>query len=149
MTKPEIIKKYEEKGYKITPQRRSIIDALIQADKPPTAQEVLEKVREVYPEVGLDTVYRNLKLLVEMGCLIQINLRSSAKSRFEVLKGDGQLHHHIVCIGCGESVCLRQCVLNEQDLAAIKEHGYEMVAHTFEIYGYCPECRNAGRNIIN
>ncbi len=142
MTQHQIIKILEEKGYRITPQRRSIIDALIQSDKPQTAKEVLEKVRKKFSEIGLDTVYRNLNLLSEMGCLIQINLRSSEKSRFELLKNGEGYHHHIVCIGCGESVCLGQCVLNEQDLSAIRENGYEMVAYAFEIYGYCPECRN-------
>ncbi|MDD3653521.1 MAG: Fur family transcriptional regulator [Desulfotomaculaceae bacterium] len=140
MTQPEIIKKFKEKGYKITPQRRAIIDVLVKSGKPPTAKEVLRKVRVISPEVSLDTVYRNLKLLSEMGYLIQINLRSSERSRFEILKNGEQCHHHLVCIGCGDSVCLRQCVLSEQDLKAIKEKGYEMVGHAYEIYGYCPKC---------
>lgn len=134
----DVIKQFKNKGYKVTPQRRAIINALLLPDGPPTATEVLEKARVSHPGVSLDTVYRNLNLLVEMGCLIQINLKNNEKSRFEIVKSH---HHHLVCLGCGESVCLEQCPLLERDLELAKEKGYKVMGHAFEIYGYCPACQ--------
>ena len=141
MKNSEIIEQIKERGYKVTPQRRAIIDALLLPGRPRTAKEVLEKVRLVYPEVGLDTVYRNLNLLIDMGLLIQINLKNSETSRFEIIKNH---HHHLICLGCGETLCLEQCPLNERELGKVTEKGYEIVGHAFEIYGYCPACRSAG-----
>jgi len=132
----EIIQQIKEKGFKITPQRRAIIDAMLLADKPPTAKEVLDSVRHNFPDVGLDTVYRNLNLLSEIGCVIQINLKNSETSRFEILK---QHHHHLICLGCGEATCLEKCIL-ERHMDALKDQGYKIVGHAFEIYGYCPSC---------
>lgn len=136
-----IINQIKERGYKITPQRRAIIEALLLSGKPPTAKEVHRKVKIRHPEISLDTVYRNLNLLADMGLLIQINLKNSETSRYEVVENH---HHHLICLGCGESVCLERCLLNEKDLPGVREKGYEIVGHAFEIYGYCPTCRSTG-----
>ena len=139
MTKAEIIQQIKNKGFKITPQRRAIIEALFVPDRPPTAKDVLELVRDNYPDISLDTVYRNLNLLADIGCVIQINLKSSETSRFEIHKHH---HHHLVCLGCGEAVCLEKCLLDKH-MDDLKDKGYEIVGHAFEIYGYCPACCNA------
>ncbi|MFX4260705.1 Fur family transcriptional regulator [Pelotomaculum propionicicum] len=137
MKEAEILQQIKARGFKITPQRRAIIAALLVPDKPPTAKDVLEIVRNKYPDVGLDTVYRNLNLLADIGCVIQINLKNSEKSRFEILKNH---HHHLICLGCGEAVCLEKCML-EKHTGVLKDKGYQIVGHAFEIYGYCPSCR--------
>ncbi|MEW6184032.1 MAG: Fur family transcriptional regulator [Bacillota bacterium] len=136
-----IIQQIREKGYKVTPQRRAIIEALFLPGRPPTAKEVLAKVRAQFPDVSLDTVYRNLNLLVDIGLLIQINLKNNETTRFEILEHH---HHHLVCLGCGEAICLEHCALNERDMIIAEESGYEITGHAFELYGYCPVCRSAG-----
>lgn len=136
MNQLEIIDMVKHNGFKVTPQRRAIIDALLFLEKPPTAKEVLDIVRSKYPDISLDTVYRNLNLLAEIGCLIQINLKNSETSRFEILKNH---HHHLVCLGCGAAVCLENCVL-DRHMGVLREKGYRIVGHAFEIYGYCPDC---------
>ncbi|NLI13692.1 Fur family transcriptional regulator [Pelotomaculum propionicicum] len=140
MNQLEIIDMVKGKGFKITPQRRAIIEALFFFEKPPTAKEVLEIVRKKHPEISLDTVYRNLNLLAEIDCLIQINLKNSETSRFEIIKNH---HHHLICLGCGEAVCLESCIL-DRHMGVLREKGYQIVGHAFEIYGYCPACRTAG-----
>lgn len=139
MKQSEIIQHIKDKGFKITPQRRAIIDALLLADRPPTAKEVLDTVRHNFPDVGLDTVYRNLNLLSDIGCVIQINLKNSETSRFEILK---QHHHHLICLGCGEAVCLGKCMMDKH-MDYLRDKGYKIVGHAFEIYGYCPDCCSA------
>lgn len=140
MKESDIIQQIKGKGFKITPQRRAIIEALLIPDKPPTAKDVLEIVRDKHPEVSLDTVYRNLNLLSDIGCIMQINLKNSEKSRFEILKHHH--HHHLICLGCGEAVCLEKCMLDKH-MGVLKEKGYQIVGHAFEIYGYCPSCSSA------
>jgi len=135
----KIIEQVKEKGYRITPQRRAIIEALSGSGQPQTAREILSRVRTVFPDISFDTVYRNLNLLAKVGILTQINLKSGESSRFEIID---KHHHHIICLGCGESICLKDCPLNEKDIGAAAEKGYLVTGHIYEIYGYCPVCRH-------
>ena len=50
-----------------TRQRSAIRDAIAQAQRPLLPQEVLEAARTEVPGLGIATVYRNLKALVEEG----------------------------------------------------------------------------------
>ncbi len=145
MNQHDIINMVKNKGFKVTPQRRAIIEALLFLEKPPTAKEVLDIVRGKYPDISLDTVYRNLNLLAKIDCLIQINLINSETSRFEILKNH---HHHLVCLGCGEAVCLDNCIL-DRHMGVLREKGYQITGHAFEIYGYCPDCVAQENNKLN
>jgi len=139
MKSEQIVRCFKKKGYKITPQRRAIINALLLAEQPATAGELLHEVRALFPDISLDTIYRNLKLLIGLGLLNQINVKSGETSRFEI--SDCPHHHHLVCTRCGASRCLDYCAMERGGLAAAEEHGFEVVGHVFEIYGYCPGCR--------
>jgi len=140
MKNKDVIQGIRERGYKITPQRRAIIDALLYPGKPQTAKEVLFRVRESFPEISQDTVYRNLNFLSEIGFLSQINLKSSETSRYEMVS---KHHHHLICLGCGETLCLDHCPLDQNGLYAVTEKGYKIAGHAFEVYGYCPLCRDS------
>lgn len=135
----KIIAMLKDKGCKITPQRRAIIRALLKFDKFPTALELLNSIRETLPEVGLDTVYRNLNLLVAMGAVNQIGLPGKDTKVFELVKGEH--HHHLVCIGCGEANCLNYCPVNEHDLQKSAGPDFQIIGHSLELYGYCRKCR--------
>ena len=68
----QLIKKLKEKGYRITPQRRTILGNIVSAQEPLTVAELWEQVRLQHSEVGLDTMYRNINMLVEMDFLTPI-----------------------------------------------------------------------------
>ncbi len=135
----KIIELVKEKGYKITPQRRTIIETLSSQSQPLTAKEILDRVRAIFPDISFDTVYRNLNLLAKVGIITQINLRSGESSKFEITD---EHHHHFICLGCGESVCLKDCPLNEEVMWPAVEKGYLVTGHIYEVYGYCPMCRH-------
>lgn len=134
----EIILKLREKGCKITPQRRAVIQSLLKFEKFPTAQEVYNDIRLVNPDVGLDTVYRNLHLLTGMGVVNQINLPGRDGKVFE-LTLDGH-HHHLICLSCGEANCLNYCPVDEKDLQEAAGAKFRVVGHSLELYGYCKKC---------
>ncbi|MBS3977457.1 MAG: transcriptional repressor [Syntrophomonadaceae bacterium] len=138
------MEKLKLKGYKKTPQRRAIINALLKSKGPTSARDVLAAVQQEFPGLSLDTVYRNLHLLAQMGILHQIDLRSAESSKFEI--GGGH-HHHLVCIGCGRSVCLEGCLVDASFLSRAEEHGFQLVGHAFELYGYCAGCQKLGMGV--
>lgn len=136
-----IMEMLNNKGYKNTPQRRAIIQSLLALDKRPTAKEIYVEVQEAFPEISLDTIYRNLDILVDIGVVDQLNLRSKESNRFEL---SVQHHHHMVCLQCGETICLDYCPFNNCSLTQAEANEFKVVGHAFEIYGYCSSCQKAG-----
>jgi Fe2+ or Zn2+ uptake regulation protein len=135
----DIIEKLRDKGCKITPQRRIIIQSLIKFAKFPTALELCNAIRQTNPEIGLDTIYRNLNLLIDMGVVNQINLPGKDAKVFELsLKGH---HHHLVCLGCGAADCLDYCPVDEKELQKAAGVRFEIIGHSLELYGYCQKCK--------
>lgn len=125
-------------GYKLTPQRRRIIEALRKAGRRLTAKEIHSILRAKEPRLSLDTVYRNLRLLGEIGAVHHIPLNSGAV--YETA-ADLNHHHHLVCIDCEKVVCISYC----PDLQGCSEQaylaGFDLLGHSFELYGRCADCR--------
>lgn len=76
--KREEIEKLKEelksKGYKLTPQRRAIIDMIKKHEGSHlTTEELYDLVKEECPEIGLATVYRTVQLLEEMGVIYKLD----------------------------------------------------------------------------
>lgn len=128
----------KEKGYKLTGQRRLIIEAFESDSSHYTAQEVFESVKAQNPSINFSTVYRNLELLCKLGIVHKLNI-NSGMSHFE-LKDSGHHHHHMICLQCGEMQGLDLCPYSETYNKKLREMGFQAVEHKFEIYGYCKKC---------
>lgn len=136
----ELVALLREKGYKITPQRRAVIEALLGCGKFPTAQQVREFIKKTNPDISLDTIYRNLGLLIDLGVVHEINLHNREGNVFEIVTSGH--HHHLVCIECGETECLEICPVNDTYIAEAEARGFTVTGHTFEFYGRCRHCKN-------
>ena len=128
-----------QKGYKITPQRLAVLEALDAGCQFPTAQQVLELVREKQPDVSLDTVYRNLTLMVSLGIVHEIF--RSAGNAYEIVE-PGHHHHHLVCTECGKTECIDICPMNKIYEKEAEKRGFLVTGHVFEFYGLCWSCRS-------
>ena len=84
-------------GVKITPQRTEIFRELASSGEHPDAETVLAGVRERLPTVSLDTVYRTLWLLTDLGLISTLG-PARERSRFDA---NLDHHHHFVCVRCG------------------------------------------------
>ena len=58
--------------FRMTHQRRLILDELKKLKTHPTADEIYVIVRKKMPRISLGTVYRNLEILSETGQIIKI-----------------------------------------------------------------------------
>lgn len=137
-----LLRTLRSKGFKLTPQRRAVITALRDCGPFPTAQGILRQVKKTAPDTGLDTVYRNLGLLVDLGLVNEIKLPGQAGTAFEIT--NGQHHHHLICLGCGQTTCLDYCPVSPADIARAEQGGFTVVSHSLELYGYCRTCRATG-----
>ncbi len=89
-------RKCREAGLKITPQRMAVYKVLIESKQHPSAEMVFRKVRDVIPNISLDTVNRTLLTLSEIGAA------SIVEGSGDVKRFDGKLetHQHFKCIKC-------------------------------------------------
>jgi Fe2+ or Zn2+ uptake regulation protein len=133
-----VVSQLKDKGYRITAQRQAMVEMLIEADKPLSASEIWEKLKMRYRGISLDTVYRNLHVLVDLGALIPINAMGKDSVRYELVYTSH--HHHIVCVKCGKSQCIDYCPIEPQLIIMLKNHGYELVRHNLELFGVCHQC---------
>ncbi|MBO8168259.1 MAG: transcriptional repressor [Thermoanaerobacteraceae bacterium] len=136
MAVQEILQVMKDKGCKITPQRRLLIE-ILHAGRHKTAEEIYNEVKEKQPNVAFGTVYRNLSILKELGLIRELDFKDGG-SRFELAQHH---HHHLVCLGCGNAIELDMCPLQQHVKKAVSEHDFQIAGHSFKIYGYCRACR--------
>ena len=123
-----VVGKIRGRGYKATPQRLAVLGALAAEQ-----HQSLEEIRGRCPGVGLVTVYRTLDLLSEIGAVRRLELGDGP--RYELAEDH---HHHMVCESCGDVSEFEECPL---DLRLLQNAGFEVNAHSVEIYGRCAGCR--------
>jgi Fe2+ or Zn2+ uptake regulation protein len=128
-----------KQGYKITPQRRAVLAAFGSCGRFATVQQLLEVVRRTQPDVSLDTIYRNLTLLAELGIVHEVHRPSG--NAFEVV-APGHHHHHLVCTECGKTECINICPMNKLYEKEADKRGFFVTGHVFEVYGLCASCRS-------
>jgi len=132
-----LINKLSDRGYKVTPQRRIILQVLSDSHRHLSAEEIDDEVKQIEPGISVATVYRNLNLLVDIGMVSRLDLHEGP-ARYELNQGH---NHHLVCLGCGNAIKLGVCPMQGEIKKIIEDTGFEVDSHHFEITGYCRECQ--------
>lgn len=117
-----------------TRQRRAIRGAFTVADRPLNPNEVLDLAAEQHKGIGIATVYRNIKALVEEGWLTPVELPGEPP-RYEV--AGKEHHHHFHCKRCGKVFELKGCLPDFKQLAP---PGFRVTGHEVLLYGDCKTC---------
>ena len=122
--------------FRMTRQRRVILDELQKIDSHPTADELYARVRKRLPRISLGTVYRNLDVLSELGVIHKLEYAGKQR-RFD---GCCDEHYHVRCLGCGRI----DDVPGKRDAAIVerirRKLKYRITGHRLEFTGYCPAC---------
>ena len=145
MTPAETLHTYlRHHGLKNTQQREEIAEKFLKADQHLSAEELYRRIHRTHPEVGLSTVYRTLKLLVDAGLASQRDFGDGI-TRYEPSSGEDH-HDHLICVRCGAIIEFKNLKIEalQKEVAALK--GFTVIRHRLEIYGYCEKCRPAGRS---
>ncbi len=89
----DLRKKLSEKGLKVTPQRLAILDAVYKVGGHPTADKIIEYIRQGNPNIAAGTVYKVLDTLIENKLIKRVTTER------DVMRYDGILekHHHLYC----------------------------------------------------
>jgi Fur family ferric uptake transcriptional regulator len=132
----------KKKGYKLTPQRRSIVDTIIENEgQHLTAEEIYDKVKRDCPEIGLATVYRTILLLEELGVISRLDLNDGC-SRYEILhSNENHRHHHLICNNCHKVSEVQDDLLEDLEISIEKQYLFKILDHSVKFYGICDECQ--------
>ncbi len=138
----EILALLREKEYKLTPQRKIIIQAFFDnMEKHLSAEDVFNIVRQDHPEIGLATVYRTLDLLAELGILKKMNFGDN-KFRYEFCpEKDNHHHHHLICLNCNKVIEFEDDLLESLEALIAKRIGFHVVDHQLKVFGFCKNCK--------
>jgi Fur family transcriptional regulator, ferric uptake regulator len=128
----------QSQGHRLTPARRTILEALITSGGHLTADDLADLVRQEQPGIGRMTVYRTLDLLNELG-LIRPVYQGTGAAHY-VLMHDGH-HHHLVCSTCDQVIEFEECVLEEIAQQLGGRFNFQVQGHLLEFYGLCEACR--------
>ncbi len=119
-----------------TRQRTAIRAAIEAAGRPLSPQEIHDAVRATVPEIGIATIYRNLKLLLAEGEVLAVTLPGE-NPRYETALLAHHHHHHFHCVPCDRVFEVAGCPGRMDDLAPA---GFVIDRHELTLYGECAEC---------
>ena len=131
----------KQKGYKLTPQRRAILNGIIKSEGSHlTAEELYDLVKIDCPEIGLATIYRTVQLLEEMNVIRKLDLDDGC-SRYELNHEDeNHQHHHLICNVCGNVLEVQGDLLEELESIVEKKYNFKIKDHSLKFYGLCEKC---------
>ena len=117
-----------------TAQRRALRAAFERAARPLSPAELLAEAQGEVPGLGLATVYRNVRALVEEGWLEEVAL-PGAPSRYEI--AGKHHHHHFRCRICDRVYEVDGC---PPDLSTLLPPGFRLEGHDITLLGRCATC---------
>lgn len=115
---------------------RAVIEA---AARPLSPQEICAVAQSDVPGLGMATVYRNLKLMVEAGEIEPVVLPGEG-ARYESTHHGH--HHHFQCNECKRVFDVHEC---PGDLDRLAPKGFTVERHELTLYGRCDECAKPKR----
>lgn len=125
-----------ELGIKATRQRKAIIDVIVQAEAPLSADEIYDRIPK-QSEVNYSTVYRTLATLVDKGVLIKMG--EVGGKIFYLLRSNAH-NHHLICTNCNKLIEISQCPIENLSRQIAQNTGFIITGHHLELSGICPEC---------
>lgn len=137
MTAEQIIQAMVSRGMRITDQRKTLANLFAEANGYLTPKDVYAQMEKSYSGLSFDTVYRNLRMLNDMGILEQFVLEDGVKFRVHCQEHDH--HHHLFCLSCEKTMPITYCPMEK--IVGVPED-FHIVRHKFEVYGYCPVCKD-------
>ena len=138
----ELKDKLKETGFKITPQRRAIIEILLKHESEHlSSEEIYDLVRVDCPEIGLATVYRTMQLLDEIGAISKLNLDDGCiRYELNLNEEDAHHHHHLICKSCGKIIEVKEDLLDTIEDEIQNLYKFNILNHDVKFYGTCENC---------
>ena len=123
-------------GGRITPARRALVSALLDADAHVTADDLAEVVQRSHPDVHRSTIYRTLDALEELGVVDHVHL-GHGRAVYHLLDDP---HQHLVCEVCEEVIEVPDELFRPLADRLARDYGFALRSNHFAVLGRCAEC---------
>jgi Fur family ferric uptake transcriptional regulator len=128
---------FKKKGFKLTPQRKLIMDIIHDNEANLSIEKIISYVQERMPGVHKSTIYRTMELLEKAGCVY----RSEMDNQFIYHHPEEGHHHHLVCHKCGKTIDCDEDVFTPVERSIGKKYGFDIDFKHVVMSGLCKECR--------
>lgn len=130
----------EARGRRVTPQRASVIAALLAHGGHPTPMEIRDLVRQHDASISQATVYNTIAILEELGLIQRLDLVGDEHTHYDV---DVAPHVNVVCTRCGRITDVHTDTLEALLGLVAARSGYHVEHNGVVLYGLCAICRAA------
>jgi len=125
-------------GHRVTPQRIHILDAVCDGKGHTTLGEIYARVRQFDTSIDRSTLYRTLKLFVELGLVVSAD-KGDGETYYEIAKP--QRHHHLVCRRCGQECEIEHGVMQPMFDQVYELYGFRVDSDHLILSGLCKTCQ--------
>lgn len=133
-----VLEALRAEGRRVTAQRRLLLEILRQSEGHLDAGEIYRRARKKDPRISLSTVYRNLRLLKELGLISELHL-DEEHHHYEV-KEENE-HYHLICSHCERVVEFHNPLVERLIAQVSEEKGFRVERVQIDLVGLCEECR--------
>jgi Fur family transcriptional regulator, ferric uptake regulator len=134
----ELQKLLAEKKLKKTSQRDLIWTALLASKGHPSVEEIRDNLLAQGHRIGLATIYRTIKILLESGFVRQSKLLGM--TRYETVVNQPN-HLHFICNSCGSTVEFPSRKIENLIKRATTQNDFEERYSRYAIFGLCKSCQ--------
>jgi Fe2+ or Zn2+ uptake regulation protein len=131
-----ILDRLRAAGGRITPARRALVTALVDAAEHVTADDLAETVQRSHPDVHRSTIYRTLDALEELGVVDHVHL-GHGRAVYHLLDDP---HQHLVCEACGGVIEAPDRLFRPLAKRLLDDYGFTLRPNHFAVLGVCSEC---------
>lgn len=139
-TTSDYAERIRAQGFRLTPQRQMILDAICELGGHVTPDSIYSHVQAKSPAVNRATVYRNLDFLCEMRLVVAAHI--GRQTVYEI--AGAEPHHHLVCRSCGAVIQLHGDLVKAFFAEVGRKQGFSVDMDHLTLSGLCPHCRQAG-----
>jgi Fur family peroxide stress response transcriptional regulator len=132
-----------ESGFRITPQRRAVMQILVDNKEHLDTDEIFNRVRKEYPKVGLATVYKTIAMLKGIGEITELKFNNQNR-RYE--SSGSAPHSHLVCTKCNGIFDFNNDALGNITSDIMEETGFNISNYRLDFFGVCHDCQSGKNN---
>jgi Fe2+ or Zn2+ uptake regulation protein len=132
----------DERGIRMTNQRRAILTVIETAKKHLDASQILRKAQKMDASVDRATVYRTLSLLKRQGLIDELDLMHLNGEGHYYERKLGRDHIHMACLRCGKITEFMSERFDSLKNELEQECRFHILVTRLEVGGYCSACRH-------
>lgn len=127
-----------QRGLRLTPTRKRVLEMVLAADGPVKAYDLLDELKSEQPGAAPPTVYRALDFLLDNQFIHRLESLNAFVSCFH----PDEKHHgqFLICERCEGVAEIHDAEIERVLAAAARQHHFTPKRQILEIYGVCGDC---------